>query len=383
MQTDMHYFGTYAMARAAGLVPAVCQTIATAAEFVDDNGDKETIEFPDGGRLDFVPTAHHVTDLVANNDRHDQRLIWLPFHFLPGNEGSSMSERLICRKNSRIARELVLHNLSSVDKPFGYHLAGITAHVYADTFSHYGFSGVSSRWNRIDSSSLGAIDVQPRIARYIEKKAARFRERYAPEMGGLPNFRDPESWNTRLSKTLAALKQEMMSAGAEALSGALGHGAALTYPDRPYLRWKFDYEHPETRSSGMRDNPATFCEACEAIHDMFRQLARRFPDAQQDEGRDFADIRDAVARILALQAPLARRKKAWRDAASAGELFVRAESILPYRGASWKKGLDALKRAKASTMVSGKPIFRFFQAAAIHRTFVLRDLLPRHGVVAD
>ena len=161
MQKDMHYYGTYAMARAAGLAPKVCRTIATAAEFVDDNGDKETIEFPDGGRLDFVPTAHHAAD-IENIDRHDQRLVWVPFHFIPGNEGRSMSERLLCRKDSEIAREMIDHNLSLADKPFGLHLAGITAHVYADTFSHYGFSGVSSRWNRIDTSSVEFFDVEPK-----------------------------------------------------------------------------------------------------------------------------------------------------------------------------------------------------------------------------
>ena len=36
MQLDMHYYGTYAMARAAGLKPQVCITIATASQFVDD-----------------------------------------------------------------------------------------------------------------------------------------------------------------------------------------------------------------------------------------------------------------------------------------------------------------------------------------------------------
>ena len=106
MQKDMHYYGTYAMARAAGLAPKVCQTIATAAEFVDDNGDRETIEFPDGGRLDFVPTAHHAAD-IKNIDRHDQRLIWVPFHFIPGNQGRTVSERFLCRKDSGIAREMI------------------------------------------------------------------------------------------------------------------------------------------------------------------------------------------------------------------------------------------------------------------------------------
>ena len=45
MQVDMHYYGTYAMARAAGLSPADCRIIAIAAQFVDDNAGKDTIWF--------------------------------------------------------------------------------------------------------------------------------------------------------------------------------------------------------------------------------------------------------------------------------------------------------------------------------------------------
>ena len=382
MQKDMHYFGTYAMARAAGLAPKACQTIATAAQFVDDNGDRETIEFPDGGRLDFVPTAHHAAD-IKNIDRHDQRLIWVPFHFIPGNQGRTVSERFLCRKDSGIAREMIDHNLSLADTPFGLHLAGITAHVYADTFSHYGFSGVSSRWNRIDSSSFDLVDVEPEILDYIRKKESRFREKYGEEAGELPNIRDPERWNVGLSSAISRLRDRFVSDAAEILSGALGHGAALTYPDRPYLRWRFDYEYPRKRSSGPRDNPATFLEGCEKLHNMFRQLGVPGEGGGQDEGRPFQDIRASVVRILATQASREGREKAWKDAARASELFVAAEAILPYQGTQWKRGLDGLRRATDSRKALDKPIFRFFQAAAAHRTFVLRDLLPRHGLVVD
>ena len=382
MQKDMHYYGTYAMARAAGLAPNACQIIATAAEFVDDNGEKEVIEFPDGGRLDFVPTAHHATD-IANIDRHDQRLVWVPFHFIPGNEGRSMSERLLCRKDSEIAREMIDHNLPLTDKTFGLHLAGITAHVYADTFSHYGFSGVSSRWNRIDASSFEFCDVEPEIRRHLEEKKNRFRERYGKEIGHLPNIRNPESWNHHMSGAISRLKDRFIGSAAEILSGALGHGAAVTYPDRPFLRWQFDYEHPKRRPSGLRDNPATFLEACEKLHGMFHRLGKWYPDAKQEEGRSFDDIREVVARILAKQAPREAREKAWKNAAKAGDLFVRPESILPYQGATWRRGLDSLRRATDSRKALDKHVFHFFQAAAVHRTFVLRDLLPRYGMVVD
>ena len=29
------------------------------------------------------------------------------------------------------------------------------------------------------------------------------------------------------------------------------------------------------------------------------------------------------------------------------------------------------------------PIWRFYQAASIHRTYVIRDLLPKHGLIVD
>ena len=372
MQQDMHYYGTYAMARAAGLAPGACQTIATAAQFVDDNGDKTHISFPDGGRLGFVPTAHHTRD-TKNIDLDDQRLVWLPFHFIPGNEGDSMSERLLCRKDSEVAREMVAHNLSQAGKPFGLYLAGITAHVYADTFSHYGFSGMSSRWNKVDESSFRLTNLNPGNRNYIEKKTQAFMEKYAPEMGGLPNFR----------KALGNLQDRVAGGVAEGLSGALGHGAVLTYPDRPYLKWQFDYEHPEKRPSGLRDNPATYLEACEKLHGMFQKLGEQEPSARQDGGRAFGEIKDVVERVLATQAPREDREKAWRQAAGDGELFTGAEEILPNQGESWKRELDALKEAEDSSAALGTSVFRFYQAAALHRTFVLRELLPRHGLVAN
>ena len=149
MQIDMHYYGTYAMARAAGITRDAAKIIATAAQFVDDNASKESIEFRDGGRLDAEATAHHSVDR-KNIDLEDQRKIWVPFHFLPGNSGRTYSERLVCQKGneSEIAQKMIAHSLSLADRPYALPLMGITAHVLADTFSHYGFSGISSRVNK-------------------------------------------------------------------------------------------------------------------------------------------------------------------------------------------------------------------------------------------
>ena len=92
MQIDMHYYGVYAMARAAGLSKGASAQIATASELVDDNAEEEHVEFGDGGRLDLMPTAHHTTD-IENRDEEMQRKVWVPFHFIPGNRGRTVAER--------------------------------------------------------------------------------------------------------------------------------------------------------------------------------------------------------------------------------------------------------------------------------------------------
>src|SRR5260221_5781376 len=120
MQTDMHYYGTFAMARASGLIQEVAQVIAIAAEYVDDS-DAVGLELADGIVLGAPPTAHHPLNR-ANLDIVDQRETWLPFHFLPGNQGATLHEKLICRKNSPLAQRLVAHHTALEQKGFNLEL---------------------------------------------------------------------------------------------------------------------------------------------------------------------------------------------------------------------------------------------------------------------
>ena len=223
----MHYYATYAMARAGGIEPDDARIIATAAQFVDDNIARSHVEFRDGSRIDQEATAHHLIDL-SNRDDRDQRRVWVPFHFIPGNVGDGYTERLKCRMDSPIVRELRDHHLTCAGRGFALHLLGITAHVYADTFSHYGFSGVSSRGNRVDNSSFRfheeveeaddtTAPLSPEMRRYVTEKADRFFRDRGDHGGLLTNVK---SWF------------------AETLSGALGHGSVATLPDRPYLVWR-------------------------------------------------------------------------------------------------------------------------------------------------
>jgi len=358
----MHYYGTYAMARAAGLKKEVCKTIATAAQFVDDNAEKESVEFRDGARLDVEATAHHSIN-VKNLDREDQRQIWVPFHFLPGNGDGSYTQRLVCKKDSEIAQEMIKFNLSLIDQPFALPLIGITAHVYADTFSHYGFSGVSSRVNKIKNKSIKFHSLEPDIEKYIADKANDFDDNYPKEGGFFDNIK---SWL------------------AEGVSGALGHGAVMTYPDRPYLKWDFEYENdPKGTRCPIRNNQETFLEFCIKIHEIFQRVAKERNDFSDEAAFiDFSKIELIVKEIISLQACKQDRIDAWKNAARKGMLFGTGEEEIPeYDSDRWHNNRDNLKRTKDSRVAPKLPVFRFYQAAAVHRINVIRHILPEKGLV--
>ncbi len=207
MQADMHYYGVYALARAAGLKRKSATVIASASEYVDDAILDESLHLDDGRSMLAEMTAHKTID-YHNADASDQRMVWLPFHFLPGGQGNSIAEKLICRKDSKIAREVVIRNLEQAGKvKYGPHLIGVTAHVYADTFAHYGFIGANHKLNAIRNDSLKVSIDDETVLEYVTSKATKL-------------------WD------------KIKSSGVSH-SFPLGHGPALTYPDRPYLNWSY------------------------------------------------------------------------------------------------------------------------------------------------
>ena len=371
MQLDMHYYGTYAMARAAGLNEKACYIIAYSAQFVDDNAANDSIEFEDGARIDSEATAHHPVDIKNVFDFHpkDQRRVWVPYHFLPGNEGETYTDKLKCTKNSPIAKEMMTNHLAHISSEFGLHLAGIAAHVYADTFSHYGFSGVSSRGNRVHQSSFEFSDnLDDKTKRYILGKAENFFKRD----NLLPNIR--ETFLNLLSASKATI--------AEA-AGALGHGSVATYPDRPYLSWRFKYQDSNDTDSGWRNNQETFLEGCRELHSFFCKVAEKHPEYSDSQGFNFSDIEAVIKEILAVEAPCNGRIDSWKAAAKLGS-FGTERDIPEYSSDEWMDEWNSLKQsAENSDRVHTTNIFQFYRAAAYHRVFILRELLPNHGLIVD
>ena len=377
MQIDMHYYATYALARAGGFTSGDSQIIATASQFVDDNAgtweDAETL-FSDGARLDVEPTAHHTahwTNWTAGVAAHHQRRVWVPFHFLPGGEGTSYLTRMTCRKDSEIAREMVEHHLGLHTKPYYLALLGIMAHVYADTFSHYGFSGVASEENQIRDDSLRIVN-EREFSREILDHIATKRDSF------LANY-------SREAKGLKSLVTEFMSDLADTTTGGLGHAGVLTYPDRPYLVWEFEYEQQHERGRRgrkHRDNPATFHEGCRALHAAFSR-AQPSRGWTKESPRRWRDISEEIREVIEAPGECDARVEHWQALMSSGTITgLEDERIPEYDGERWNDQRAALG-GRPSEDAFDEPVYRFYQAAALHRIYVLRDLLPEHGIVGD
>ena len=98
MKIDMHYGAVYFLALVAGIKRDRAFDIAQASQLTDDWNDA-TIPF-------HVRTAHAVTSW-RNRDVETHANTWIPFHFLPGGEGDTATERLTCRMESPLATHML------------------------------------------------------------------------------------------------------------------------------------------------------------------------------------------------------------------------------------------------------------------------------------
>jgi uncharacterized protein DUF6765 len=373
MKQDMHYYGTYCLARMAGLTPEAARIIAYAAQYVDDSTKLVIKNRTTGGKLVAEETAHHAYQ-VKNLDKKHQRYIWVPFHFLPGGQGNTFYEKVVCVKGTQnpLADKMLDHCLAGVEREFGLHLVGITSHVYEDTFSHQGFSGLASPRNRFKDDSLEALNANPATTEYLRSKERNFLEKF---------------WEGIKSSELYIELAETVGGGlAENLSGALGHAAALTYPDLPYLRWEFEYEHPLFgKNEYRRQNNQEFLEGCQAMHSFFQLVAKANPVwADQSCMVEWDDKLDSgISDLLLRQEGTQERAATWQDGFSNGKLHpsVKGEQIPAYDRAEWEGQRDAFTTMDSIREACQSDVYRFYQAASLHRHYVLRELLPAHGIV--
>jgi len=91
MDKSFHYYGTYVAALLAGYEPEQAQTIAHAAQYVDDSDENLKVREGESG-IDFglIPTAQPFLEIITKligkkvsiiTSDSEVRHVWVPFHF--------------------------------------------------------------------------------------------------------------------------------------------------------------------------------------------------------------------------------------------------------------------------------------------------------------
>lgn len=353
MQKDGHHALTYTVARMAGFKHEEAEVIAYAAQYVDNATNSGVIRFTNSATFARSSSAHSMSiyDMKYYKDAHENNLVWVPFHFLPGNgakqagefgEGSFIN-KLVCTPYSYTAIEMIDKCIADKEKPYALHRLGITMHVFADTYAHQGFAGKLDDINKVEDLEC---------------------ENY--EMG----FFDQAT-----SATLNA-------------TFPMGHGAALTCPDMPFLRWSY------TNGLGdriERDNLDIFMEATEH---MYAQLTRYL--AEIGRADDIMDILDEDREQIRQNFLTFKtddeeeRHKKWLESIANGDFSfgpVELEYIAKGIG-SWK--YDAIGQEKDkdeeedefeyNTNFLSSHWRNFHVALKAHRFDVMNDILPKYGI---
>lgn len=361
MQVDFHHAATYVIARYAGFNHRDAETIAYCSQYVDDATNRGTIVFENGAMYDRIASAHKMLD-YSNFQELANHQVWIPFHFLPGNgglhagenPGDSFIHKIICRPDSHVARRMVASCIREQETPYGLHRLGITMHVYADTWAHQGFAGVQNEVNRIT-----ALDDNDEVD-------TAFLARLKNSFG---------DWFESVSSSFVG----------DALP--LGHGAALSHPDKPFLSWRY---RDHAGNIVKRNNTETFMTAADQMCRAMQRYRVRNPEADVDGLADYqaANLRRMFTETTSDSGD--DRHAAWLAAIARGEFGFPAQP-LKYRPkglGSWKYQALSTRKVKdrkgdryvydSSFMASDWKLFH--DALQVHRLKIIRDILPRYGI---
>ena len=348
MQRDMHFHAVYCLARAAGIRAEAARTIAHASQYVDDAIDDELVVL-DGHAILPVITSHKPYDW-QNVQREEQWNVWIPFHFVPGGEGETFRERIACRKGSPLARQLLEVALRDADRDWFLHAAGIALHAFADTYAHQGFAGLALEENVALPGSVEALGLRdPALVAYVDAKLRRFLRRA-----------------TRIFADRVAI----------------GHATVATFPDRPYMRWRYRrlVDAGDEEAVIERDNPRDYAQCAREVYRFFLAVRDARPDLAGRDPRKWGDVSRAVRKLVRVQADLPGRIAAWRRALVEDRAFGAASAAdrrVHYSARDWQVHRALLTAGRQD----GSPDAVLFARAALELRYRFQqELLPAAGL---
>lgn len=355
MNKDFHHGVIYVLSRLAGFNPEQSSIIAYSSQYVDDACNRGVISFSNNIHAKYYHISSsqdiNVVEGIRTYFQDDvyNEHVWVPFHFLPGNAGRTVDEgdedlsfvdKLICKPNSPVAKDMVDECIRRRDDNHALYRLGITMHVYADTWAHQEFIGLKDQTNDVD-------DI------------------------------DTDTWSDIPNRVAA-----------KALP-LLGHGRAMHFPDYPFLsNWSY------TNGLGKRITRNNHADFVDAATNIFKVLQTFL--SPNEPIRDFSpsDL-DQITLMLrdTTSSNENDRHAAWLNNIRDGAFSFGPETPPSYppegKGiGSWK--YDALgtedKWDTVSEFVFEKSFLTsnwklFHDALQSHRFYVLHELLPKYGIL--
>lgn len=359
MQIDFHHTVTYVCARIAGFKHHEADIIAYSAQYVDDATNEGIVTFTEGQRYSRIASAHKMLDRRNFSEAANHK-VWVPFHFLPGNDGKEAGEniegsfvkKLVCKPYSSVAVDILDACEEDKDKPYALHRLGITMHVFADTFAHQGFAGIQHKINEVNDLELLNENID------MSKKLSNF----------FGDFFDD-------------ISQSFVSDVVP-----LGHGPALTCPDKPYLEWQY------INGFGERVHRKNIEIFEDAIRSMVSDMITYRNDPGYDDSTNEADFQKIIENFNEFREEKGEeRHQRWLESIANGDFSFGKEKIefTPKGVGSWKyKALNIVKDVDESD--DDNPIYSeeflssnwklFHDALQAHYFDVIHDILPKYNI---
>lgn len=125
-------------------------------------------------------------------------------------------------------------------------------------------------------------------------------------------------------------------------------------------------------------------EACKQLHQYFKKYLENNPgNGDIQKVVEWNSISAEIESLLMQEGKKAVRIKKWKEAISYNMLFNASERDrkITYNERSWKITKEEKKNMKKDE-IDKTHLHLFYAAARKHRDYVLRTLLPKHGLVA-
>jgi hypothetical protein len=345
MEKDFHFYTIYVLCRANGMSSDVAKVVAYSSQHTDDANDGHVLEFRNGGRFEQVMTAHRflAQGSLSTATQYD---IYLTYHFIPGNHGARFQEKLVCRRDSVIAKRMVSEPSRLQGKPYQLHRLGIALHTYADTWPHGDFSGAVTELN-----DLKEIEVM--TERGWERPANRVRQ--------------------VLSHII----------------GHPGHWEADPYPDEPFREWRFIQKYSQAQIH--RKNWELCRDAAKAAYQVISAFLEYNPGFRTASVVPWVQLTDPLLTLYQTAGSLDERCRKWMDMIDRSGFGFAAEAEdknIVYDDREWFRAAVGVEKDAAGHdgYVRRDNFPRshwkcFHDAAASHRFFVLKELLAQEGII--